>query len=58
MKKIPKRAAPETASTDGVERPPAEMLYAAELAQLIEADTHPRPPGWPPLTSSGGGTSA
>jgi MoxR-like ATPase len=27
-------------------RPPAEHLYADELAALAEADTHPRPPGW------------
>ena len=29
-----------------VQRPPAEELYAAELAKLREADDKPRPPGW------------
>ncbi|MCG7529049.1 AAA family ATPase [Streptomyces sp. OfavH-34-F] len=30
----------------GVQRPPAEVRYAAELAALREADRDPRPPGW------------
>ncbi|PZT77750.1 MULTISPECIES: ATP-binding protein [unclassified Streptomyces] len=29
-----------------VQRPPAEVRYAAELAALREADRDPRPPGW------------
>lgn len=29
-----------------VVRPPAETIYAEELAALASADTHPRPPGW------------
>ncbi|MCG3191714.1 MAG: putative protein YehL [Thermoanaerobaculia bacterium] len=29
-----------------VQRPPAEVLYAEELARLTEADSGPRPPGW------------
>ncbi|MCA9569402.1 MAG: AAA family ATPase [Myxococcales bacterium] len=32
--------------TQTVQRPPAEVLYADELARLDAADTHPRPPGW------------
>jgi len=32
--------------TQKVQRPPAEELYAAELAKLREADDKPRPPGW------------
>ncbi|HNC94701.1 MAG TPA: AAA family ATPase [Myxococcota bacterium] len=29
-----------------MQRPPAEVLYAAELAALAAADSGPRPPGW------------
>ncbi|AXB47463.1 ATP-binding protein [Amycolatopsis albispora] len=29
-----------------VQRPPAEVRYAAELARLRETDQDPRPPGW------------
>jgi MoxR-like ATPase len=29
-----------------IQRPPAEVLYAAELAALAAADSGPRPPGW------------
>jgi len=29
-----------------MQRPPAEVLYADELARLAAADTAPRPPGW------------
>jgi MoxR-like ATPase len=29
-----------------MQRPPAEITYAAELAALRAQDTHPRPPGW------------
>ncbi|GAA2846734.1 hypothetical protein GCM10020220_040280 [Nonomuraea rubra] len=29
-----------------VQRPPAEIRYAGELARLREDDTDPRPPGW------------
>lgn len=29
-----------------VVRPPAEIVYAEELAALAHADTNPRPPGW------------
>jgi MoxR-like ATPase len=43
-----------TATTDGeapvgsteVLRPPAEVVFAAELQALAEADSGPRPPGW------------
>ncbi len=42
--------APEAADADGVadlQRPPAEVLYAAELTRLAEADgDQPRPKGW------------
>jgi MoxR-like ATPase len=35
------------ASTDKkAQRPPAEILYAAELERLHETDTEPKPPGW------------
>jgi MoxR-like ATPase len=32
--------------TDNVQRPPAEVRFAAELARLREADGGHRPPGW------------
>lgn len=28
------------------QRPPAELLYADELARLVKSDTAPKPPGW------------
>ena len=28
------------------QRPPAEVLYAHELAALRKSDTAPKPPGW------------
>ena len=31
---------------DNVQRPPAEVRYATELAALRAVDEHPRPPGW------------
>jgi len=30
----------------GMQRPPAEIRYAAELERLRSDDVHPRPPGW------------
>ena len=33
-------------TTTRVQRPPAEVLYADELAQLAREDTGPVPPGW------------
>jgi MoxR-like ATPase len=33
-------------SQDNLQRPPAELRYADELAALKESDTAPRPPGW------------
>ena len=39
-------AATTTATAAEVQRPPAEVLHAEELAKLREADTAPRPPGW------------
>lgn len=33
-------------STEGVLRPPAEAVFAGELAALAAADRGPRPPGW------------
>src|SRR5574339_205744 len=30
----------------GIQRPPAEVLHAAELEILREQDAGPRPPGW------------
>lgn len=38
-----------------LQRPPAEVLYADELARLAESDKSPRPPGWrlsPPAVRS------
>jgi MoxR-like ATPase len=35
-----------TAPADEVQRPPAEVRYADELARLTAADTAARPPGW------------
>ena len=29
-----------------LQRPPAEILYADELARLLDADRHAKPPGW------------
>lgn len=35
-----------TATPARMQRPPAEQLYAGELAQLARDDAGPRPPGW------------
>ena len=40
------RSAPAVPSPPEIQRPPAEVLYADELARLREADAGPRPPGW------------
>jgi len=40
---IPSPPAPAPAA---IQRPPAEVMYADELARLLEADRDPRPPGW------------
>ncbi|MBX3232077.1 MAG: AAA family ATPase [Labilithrix sp.] len=32
--------------TEAVQRPPAEVTYAAELARLAKSDDAPAPPGW------------
>ncbi len=34
------------ASSSALQRPPAEVVYADELAQLADADAGPKPPGW------------
>lgn len=34
------------APSPAIQRPPAEVLHADELARLAEADDGPRPPGW------------
>jgi MoxR-like ATPase len=34
------------AKSPSLQRPPAEVLYADELARLRSSDTHARPPGW------------
>jgi MoxR-like ATPase len=31
---------------EAIQRPPAEVLYADELARLAEKDSGPKPPGW------------
>ncbi|ANZ39565.1 hypothetical protein BBK82_29460 [Lentzea guizhouensis] len=33
-------------STQTMQRPPAEVRYAGELARLRDSDTAPKPPGW------------
>jgi MoxR-like ATPase len=40
------KPADSAASANGMLRAPAEVLYAEELEQLAQTDTHPRPPGW------------
>src|SRR5262245_15931913 len=37
---------PKPAPEAEIQRPPAEILYAEELARLAKADDGPRPPGW------------
>ena len=37
---------PVAASTGGMLRAPAEVMYAEELGELIRTDTHPKPPNW------------
>lgn len=39
-------ASAASAPTTPLQRPPAEQLYAQELAMLRESDNAPRPPGW------------
>lgn len=49
MKKPSKPAPTAPAASDAAtetQRPPAEVLYAAELEALRAGDTLPRPPGW------------
>lgn len=41
-----KPASSPTEPSKKVQRPPAEVLYAAELEQLRSKDDQPRPPGW------------
>lgn len=41
----PKSAAQPTAA-EALQRPPAEVVYAAELAHLAATDEGPKPPGW------------
>ncbi|MDT8450089.1 MAG: AAA family ATPase [Wenzhouxiangellaceae bacterium] len=36
----------KTDRTRGLQRVPAETLYAGEIEKLIKADSHPVPPGW------------
>jgi MoxR-like ATPase len=50
-KKVKRSAGAETSggktvSADELQRPPAEVLYAAELEKLAANDQAPRPPGW------------
>jgi MoxR-like ATPase len=44
--KKPESPAPASAAAKEAQRPPAEVLYAEELARLRAADDAPRPPGW------------
>lgn len=41
-----KKKGDDDRGTRGVQRPPAEVLHADELAKLREADKGERPPGW------------
>ena len=45
-KKPTSKKAPSAASSEDVQREPAEVRYAAELKFLAAWDTGPRPPGW------------
>jgi MoxR-like ATPase len=45
MKKAPPKREPEAAEPR-MQRPPAEVMYEAELARLVASDDHARPPGW------------
>jgi len=36
----------DTSASTALQRPPAELLYAAQLARLQAQDKDPRPPGW------------
>ncbi|GGY55486.1 AAA family ATPase [Streptomyces omiyaensis] len=42
----PAGAGPDGSARDRLQRPPAEIRYAEELAALRASDTDPRPPGW------------
>ncbi|MGP3638507.1 hypothetical protein ACTU45_35330, partial [Streptomyces sp. 24-1644] len=42
----PARANVTASSSAAVQRPPAEVRYAEELAALRADDRAPRPPGW------------
>src|SRR4051812_20562973 len=42
----PRRPPHAPSPVPDTQRPPAEQLYAAELARLREGDRDPRPPGW------------
>ena len=46
MTKKPSKPAAAAPGDDKLQRPPAEVLYAAELAKLQTEDTLPKPPGW------------
>jgi MoxR-like ATPase len=49
MKKQSKKeetTAPSPSGEPRLQRPPAEVLYADELARLVANDDGPRPPGW------------
>src|SRR5689334_13353657 len=39
-------AAKKQPTNDAIQRPPAEILYADELAKLAGGDSGPKPPGW------------
>lgn len=40
------RRTSKKSSSQRLQRPPAEVFYADELARLTKADTGPKPPGW------------
>jgi len=44
MARAPKKK--KTSRPEPIQRPPAEVLHADELARLADADEGPRPPGW------------
>jgi len=39
-------AEPAAEPEEGLQRPPAEIVHADELARLVASDTAPKPPGW------------
>ena len=41
-----KKTESKEGTSQGMQRPPAEVIYAGELSKLRESDSGPKPPGW------------